>query len=294
MARDRIFINYRRADTRWAASRLFDDLGRRFGVNRLYMDVDSIPAGADFVTHLSEHVDQCAAVLVLIGRDWLTLETAEGKRRIDDPSDFVTFEITRALERGIPVVPVLVDGAEMPDAAALPEAIRPLCRRQAVRIGHESYRGDFDQIAAAISPLVGGGRRKGLRIAAVAAALLLGVGVLGGGAYFLAGGAEPAQPQTIVGLWRHGRGMIDWGTDDHAIYDWNGDQGVLDGSFDGRVFIGHWREETSDQPCPTPRAGSRFWGQVKFVFDPELKAFDGQWGYCDDALAHAWNGTRRE
>ncbi len=291
MARDRIFINYRRADTKWAAARLFDDLGRRFGPDRLYMDVDSIPAGADFVTHLSEHVDRCAAVLVLIGREWLTLETPGGQRRIDDPSDFVTFEITRALERGIPVVPVLVDGATMPEAEEMPEAIRPLCRRQAVRIGHESYRGDFDQIAASIAPLVGGGGNAGRRIA-VAAAALFAVALAAGGAFFLTGAVDP--PASLVGSWRHDKGTIDWQTNERAIYDWNSDQGVLNGEFDGRSFRGHWREEVSDQPCPLARDGSRYWGKVDFHFDPELASFQGQWGYCDEEMTGVWNGTRRE
>ncbi|MEM7525906.1 MAG: toll/interleukin-1 receptor domain-containing protein, partial [Pseudomonadota bacterium] len=148
----KIFINYRRADTRWAAARIYDDLGERFGHDRLFMDVDSIPAGADFVEHLNRHVDECEAILVLIGRDWLTLTSEDGVRRIDDQADFVTIEIARALQRGVRVIPVLVDGADAPADKDLPELIKPLCRRQALRIDHDSYRRDFDAVAAALAP----------------------------------------------------------------------------------------------------------------------------------------------
>ena len=287
MPQDRIFINYRRADTRWAASRLYDELGRRFGHDRLFMDVDSIPAGADFVDHLHRHVDQCAAVLVLIGRDWLTLANDDGVRRIDDADDFVTLEIARALERDIPVIPVLVDGADPPLAGDLPAALQPLCRRQAVRIDHETYRGDFDQIAAAVAPFAGRRRRPGFRAAAVGGAAALALGA-GAGLYLM---QEPKAP--ILGAWGYKQGAIVWSSIERADYTWNSDIGVVVGDFDGRVFTGRWREEKSDALCQVVWEGTRHWGRVEFRFNAEMTAFTGVWGHCDQPMKASWNGERR-
>src|SRR5688572_23306247 len=109
-----IFVSYRRQETQHVAGRLADRLTLRFGVERVFMDVDSIAPGADFTKAITEAVSRCDVLIALIGRQWTGVVDADGARRLDDPDDFVVQEIHAALERDIPVVPVLVDGATMP------------------------------------------------------------------------------------------------------------------------------------------------------------------------------------
>ena len=124
----KIFINYRRDDSIGMAGRLHDRLAQTFGRDKLFMDVDHIPAGVDFVAHLNSQVAACDVVLVVIGPNWLGAKDESGERRLDNPDDFVAIEIAAALARDIRVIPVLVDGARMPKAeraAGFPEAARP-------------------------------------------------------------------------------------------------------------------------------------------------------------------------
>src|ERR1700758_5203841 len=125
-----IFINYRRDDSAGAAGRLYDRLAHAFGRKNIFMDVDHIPAGIDFVAHLSKQVAACRVLVVVIGPKWLEAVDEAGRRRLDQPDDFVAIEIAAALARDIPVIPVLLD-ARMPRGSELPDALKPLARRHA-------------------------------------------------------------------------------------------------------------------------------------------------------------------
>ena len=118
----RIFISYRRADTPHVAGRLFDRLATRFGAGHVFMDVDSIEPGLDFAETIEAAVGACDVLLVLIGPNWVEAVDEQGRRRLEDPDDFVALEITAALRRRIRVIPVLVDGAPSPR--------RGTCRRR--------------------------------------------------------------------------------------------------------------------------------------------------------------------
>jgi len=108
----KIFISYRREDSQHQADRLHAALSRKIPKRNIFIDVDNIPVGVDFVQHLDQQVGQCEVLLALIGPDWLEAKNPEtGARRLDDPKDFVRIEIASALKRGIPVAPVLLDGA---------------------------------------------------------------------------------------------------------------------------------------------------------------------------------------
>lgn len=170
----RVFINYRRGDSIATAGRLHDRLASALGRNNMFMDVDHIPAGVDFVQHLDRQVRACDVFLALIGRSWLTAADEHGRRRIDDPGDFVAIEIEAALARDIPVIPVLIDGAVMPREAELPERIRPLTRRHAVEIRNSQFSSDVDRLIAKVDPRAAGagGRRSGLALAVVALAVV--------------------------------------------------------------------------------------------------------------------------
>src|SRR4249920_3542751 len=99
----KIFINYRREDSIGTAGRLHDRLAQSFGRDKLFMDVDHIPAGVDFVKHLDSQVAECDVFLAIIGPNWLKAKNERGRRRLDDPEDFVTIEIAAALARDIRV-----------------------------------------------------------------------------------------------------------------------------------------------------------------------------------------------
>jgi hypothetical protein len=105
---DQIFISYRRDDASFPAGRLYDRLSGHFRQNQIFMDVDNVEPGADFLEVIKASVGSCEVLIAVIGKDWLSSTDKEGKRRLDNPDDFVRIEIATALERGIPVVPVLV------------------------------------------------------------------------------------------------------------------------------------------------------------------------------------------
>jgi hypothetical protein len=99
----KIFISYRRQDTKAIAGRIFDRLEAKFGRDGVFMDIDSIPFGVDFHDFLSEQVSRAEIVLALIGHGWADARDEAGNRRLDNPDDFVRVEIEAALARGIPL-----------------------------------------------------------------------------------------------------------------------------------------------------------------------------------------------
>ena len=101
-----IFVSYRRDDAKHAAGRLFDRLSRTH--EKIFIDVDNIPPGADFRKVLSEKVAACNVLLAVIGPIWVECQDEDGVRRLDDPSDFVRIEIEEALARDVRVMPVLL------------------------------------------------------------------------------------------------------------------------------------------------------------------------------------------
>jgi hypothetical protein len=124
--RGRIFMSYRREETAYPAGWLFDRLARQFGRQQVFKDVDSIEPGDDFVEVITTAVESCDVLLALIGGRWLTIAGQDGRRRLDDPGDFVRLEIEAALARQVRVIPVLVDGARMPRAEELPPSLAKL------------------------------------------------------------------------------------------------------------------------------------------------------------------------
>jgi hypothetical protein len=146
----KIFINYRRGDDPGNAGRLFDRLQDSFAPEQLFLDVDNIAPGLDFVRVLNERVAECDIVLAVIGKGWIDARDASGTKRLEDPDDFVRIEIASALSQGKRVVPVLVGDAPMPRAEDLPEPLRPLAIRNAVRLTHERFRSDTQGLIKAL------------------------------------------------------------------------------------------------------------------------------------------------
>lgn len=193
----RIFISYRRDDAAGDAGRLADHLNRRFGKGQVFLDIDTIDPGTDFVRVLHDSLQETAAVLVVIGQRWTSVQGTGGTRRLDDANDFVRLEVEAALSRTILVVPVLVQGAPMPRAADLPASLASLATRQAFTLDHAEFHEDADRLcdrlAAAIA--IHGSTRSILQRWWPAAAIA--VLILGGATYF---GMRPASEVTSRGL----------------------------------------------------------------------------------------------
>src|SRR2546423_6383989 len=120
----KVFITYHKAKGATVSSRIYDHLKIRFGKKNIFKDVDDIPMGVDFGEYIKDGLRQSAVLLVVIGQHWLTDTT--GIRRLDDPEDWVRIEIETALQLGLRVIPLLVDGTKKPTADELPQSLRVL------------------------------------------------------------------------------------------------------------------------------------------------------------------------
>ena len=146
-----IFISYRRDDSAGHAGRLFDRLKDRLGAEHVFMDVTDLRPGQDFAVELEQAVAKANCLLAVIGPRWLDAVDASGRRRIDDPDDFVRREVGAALSNGASVIPVLVHGAKMPRAGELPEALRSLARRQAIDLSDQRWDSDLRELVQFLS-----------------------------------------------------------------------------------------------------------------------------------------------
>jgi hypothetical protein len=141
-----IFLSYRREDAAPYARLLQHQFRERLPDVPVFMDLDSIEAGLDFAEVIREAVDSCAVLVALIGRQWATLADEQGRRRLDDPDDLVRFEVQAALERGVRVIPVLVDGAKPLRQAQLPAGLGKLARLNALELSYGRYEYDADRL----------------------------------------------------------------------------------------------------------------------------------------------------
>jgi formylglycine-generating enzyme required for sulfatase activity len=119
----KIAISYRRTDTEVMTGRIRDRLAARYGEDAVFMDIDNIPFGKDFRVHIAEAIVQSDILLVIVGPRWLGAGRG-GARRIDSETDFVRLEVETAINNALPVIPVLVGAAKMPQPAQLPESLK--------------------------------------------------------------------------------------------------------------------------------------------------------------------------
>lgn len=142
----KIFISYRRDDSAGHAGRVHDRLQRAFGRDLLFMDVDSVPLGTNFVEVLAEEINKCDALLAIIGPGWLDARDEKNQRRLENPDDFVRVEIKTALKRGVRVIPVLLEGTHVPKADQLPDDLKGLALRNGLDVRHASFSEDMERL----------------------------------------------------------------------------------------------------------------------------------------------------
>lgn len=134
---------------------MYDRLVAEFGRGNVFKDVDDIPLGLDFAEHLDKAVSQCQVVIVVIGKTWTTVVDENGNRRLDSQDDFVRIEVESALKRGIPVIPVLLEGVSMPNRAQLPKSLHPLVRRNSTQVGYDPrFHTDMDRLIKGLKALM--------------------------------------------------------------------------------------------------------------------------------------------
>lgn len=152
----RIFICYRREDSAGHAGRLRDRLAQIFGKSQVFRDIDNMRAGEDFVERVTRTIGACRVVLVVIGRHWLDARNADGRRRLDDPDDYVRLEVATALNTDSPatVIPVIVQGATMPRREELPPDLAPLSRRSALTASDEQWDAEMDALTERIESII--------------------------------------------------------------------------------------------------------------------------------------------
>lgn len=149
-----IFISYRHEDAPAHAGRLYDGLEEVFGPDQVFMDVGTLEPGTNFVKKIESAVGSADALLVVIGRGWLTAKNVDGERRLDDPEDFVRLEVALALAGEAVVIPVLVGGAVMPAEEDLPPDLVPLAHRHALTLFDTDWRSGQDRLVAVLRRIV--------------------------------------------------------------------------------------------------------------------------------------------
>jgi hypothetical protein len=142
-----VFISYRRSDTQDLAGRIADRLRAVPGIAKVFFDTTAIAPGADFVARIEADLSRKPVCIILIGPAWRGPVDAP---RIFDPSDVVRLEVTRMFERGLRMLPVLANGAEMPSPRELPENLQKLANLNATSVRHESFERDLGALIDAI------------------------------------------------------------------------------------------------------------------------------------------------
>jgi TIR domain len=152
----KVFLCYRRDDSAHFAGRVQDRLVQEFGRDLLFMDVDAIPLGVNFSKVLRDEVGKCEVLLAVIGPNWLDARDKDGNRRLDDPNDFVRIEIAAALQREIPVIPILLDGARVPKTDQLPKDLEELALRNSLDVRHTSFHNDVGRLVRGLKERLAG------------------------------------------------------------------------------------------------------------------------------------------
>jgi TPR repeat protein len=151
----KLFLSYRRDDSADITGRIYDRLESHFGRDHVFRDLDAIPFGLDFRRAIDEAVGKCQVALVVIGTEWVTIQDGKGRQRLAIPNDFVRMEVETALKRSIPVIPVLVGGANMPTADELPQSLAELAYRNFIPVRRDpDFRTDVERLICGIQHLL--------------------------------------------------------------------------------------------------------------------------------------------
>ncbi len=179
-----IFISYRRSDSKSDARSICQWLEKAFGKGKVFIDVDSIRPGENFQSVLKNDLEKCNTMVVVIGPRWLELmRSSSGSTDGETSHDYVYLEVASALERKLPIFPVLVDGATMPDANDLPDYLKPLASRQAFSVRHESFPRDMLGLEQELRRFVP--MRATWKVAVISGLFIMSLGTTGAISYYV-------------------------------------------------------------------------------------------------------------
>ncbi|MGH3875578.1 MAG: toll/interleukin-1 receptor domain-containing protein [Actinophytocola sp.] len=148
----RLFVSYRINDSVYATAGIADRLARHFGRENVFRDRDTLALGAMYPTSIRRALERCDTVLAVIGSAWLEIRDSSGQRCLDNPRDWVRTELRMAFERGIPVVPVLLDDTPLPDPSRLPDDLAPLTLCTFWQVRHQSFDSDVRGLIDGLTP----------------------------------------------------------------------------------------------------------------------------------------------
>jgi len=134
--------------------RIRDAMAPRFGKDSVFIDIDSIPLGVDFLEYINSQLSACDALIAIIGPHWIEAGRGPGQG-VHLKTDFVRIEVEEALKRKVPVIPAFVAGARMPRPNELPKALRPIVSRNATAIDSGvNFRNDVNRLIRALDEIV--------------------------------------------------------------------------------------------------------------------------------------------
>jgi hypothetical protein len=165
--RNAIFISYRRSDSADITGRIYDQLVIHYGWDSVFKDVDSIPYGVDFRNHIRHWIDHCQVVIVVIGPTWLSAADPGGNRRLEDPNDWVRLEIEMALEKQTPLIPLLVNNADLTRVKDLPNTLQSLPFLNSAKIRSDpDFHNDISRLTKSINRLLDIPSQEGVAVSA--------------------------------------------------------------------------------------------------------------------------------
>lgn len=148
-----IFISYRRDDTGFLCERVTARLSARFGAKRVFRDTSAIIVGSSWAQVLHTALQDSYVVIALIGPGWLAARDAQGNQRLFDPHDFVRMELAAALAQRKRIIPVLANGARMPQPHELPPDLAALAQIPPIFLRPDPwFESDMWAIMQAVAP----------------------------------------------------------------------------------------------------------------------------------------------
>ncbi len=154
MASGKIFISYRREDTSGESGRLKDKLEQIFGQENIFYDVETLEAGLNFDESIAKALSESKVLLAMIGPHWLKVTDPKGTLRLQKEDDWVRKEISEALKRDLRVIPILVNGADMPDREELPEELKELSLKHAQELTSSRWNYDVGELTKVLEKLI--------------------------------------------------------------------------------------------------------------------------------------------
>jgi hypothetical protein len=151
-----IMVSYRRSDAQDMAGRISDYLIAKYGEKSVFFDVDSIPAGVNYHTRIEGAILQSDVMVAVIGQGWLGTNANGKPPRVNDPGDPVRVEIETAIQHKKPILPLLVNGAKMPEESELPDSLHELHFYNATKVDSgQDFRMHMRRLIDSINEILG-------------------------------------------------------------------------------------------------------------------------------------------